>query len=219
MRNFIPGTLIILLLMLLVLTTIVDPLVYRLAFPIQITISSTTFSVHADNQTLATTYAGSPKNLVINVQPSVLHEYQIDGTDSTNTNTIDIPYLESISNWWYYRFYAWMRNLDGTNIWRDMSIQCSSSNRQTISSPFGGEMIPLSAAPCTIRASLQMPETTAGLTFRSSNGDIITFSLNRNDHQMKVLHNGVEVAESYFPATIAPFAARVIDFIIRTVVW
>lgn len=218
-RAYILRSLLLMVFAVLVLTFFIDPLIYRLSFPIHITLSSTTVSVLADGQTLTSPYSGSPQTLVIDARSSVLHEYQIDGTDSTNTATMDIPYLESISSWWYYRLNAWMRNLDGTSVWRDMTIRCPSIVPRSIPSPMFGEVIPLSAPPCTIDLALQMPETGAGLTLHSSNGDRVSFVLNRNDHRMSLIHNGVDVAHSYFPTNVAPFAARVLDFIARTLIW
>ncbi len=151
----------------------------------------------------------------------VVHEYQIDGTDTTNNYTLDAPYLHEISTSLYYRFQAWMRDLDGTSCWRDLQIWNNGEIVRQADLPANGSTVPLpSGSAIRIQVGLQRPETPMTLDLVEAPGRTLSITLDRNDRQIAIIRPGSTTATTtFFPLDTPPFASMVIDFMVRTLLW
>src|SRR5437588_8756436 len=99
-----------------------DRLCYAVALPVEIDIQDGVGTLQVGSQMVPLGSVGTPATLQFAARDPVVHEYQLDGTDSTNNFTLDSTYLNQIASSPYYRFQAWMRDLDGTSHWRDLLI-------------------------------------------------------------------------------------------------
>ncbi|GER87325.1 hypothetical protein KDW_14870 [Dictyobacter vulcani] len=182
--------------------------------------------VRVGTTTLNVGKVGTPQYLIFADEDPVLHEYQMDGTDSTNNFSLDPTYFQHIASSPYYRFQAWMRDLDGTSLWRDLQIE-QPHKAQIHTIPLKpGVPIPLSGeAVLNIHVQLQRPETPRTLNLVLADHSSVHITLNRNDRFINVIHNSPdlfnekEIGRTYFPQDPLPFAAMVISFIIRTLLW
>ena len=199
-----------------------DALLYQVRLPV---------SVGDDGATLTVAVAGAaPLHLplharivavVVPPRDPLIHEYQLDGTDSTNNFTLDTTYLKSIANTPYYRFYAWMRDLDGLSRWRDL---CAGPTCLA-EPPLSGARIlaPTAAGAQQISAQIQRPETPLTLTLLMSDQSVVTLTIDRNDHYVDVARSAAGLPDAsqrvFFPADAAPFAAMTADFLVRLALW
>ena len=199
-----------------------DALLYQVRLPV---------SVGDDGATLTVAVAGAaPLHLplharivavVVPPRDPLIHEYQLDGTDSTNNFTLDTTYLKSIANTPYYRFYAWMRDLEGLSRWRDL---CAGPTCLA-EPPLSGARIlaPTAAGAQQISAQIQRPETPLTLTLLMSDQSVVTLTIDRNDHYVDVARSAAGLPDAsqrvFFPADAAPFAAMTADFLVRLALW
>src|SRR5712692_6670143 len=121
LRSNIPlGTAILVLLALVLL--VADGLCYRVALPVEIDIQGGRATLRVGSQALSLGTIATPVVLQFEPHDPLVHEYQLDGTDSTNNFTLDTTYLDSVASSPYYRFQAWMRDLDGTSRWQNLQV-------------------------------------------------------------------------------------------------
>ncbi|MEO8972854.1 MAG: hypothetical protein ABI406_14795 [Ktedonobacteraceae bacterium] len=210
----------------LLVLLVADALCYQVALPVEIEVQQGTATLHVGSESVALGTVGRPTQLVFSPHDPVIHEYQIDGTDSTNNYTLDPTYINSIASSPYYRFQAWMRDLEGTSRWRNAQIWANGQEQQSVQWPANGSSMALPAAQSLrISVQLQRPETLMTLNLLSTDGGIVTITLDRNDRQIQVSsfipgqNNSANPTTTFFPIDIAPFAAMVIDTLIRITLW
>lgn len=204
----------------------VDRLCYEVSLPVEIDIQGGVTSVHVGSQTVPLGTVGTPAMLQFAAHDPVVHEYQLDGTDSTNNFTLDSTYLNQIASSPYYRFQAWMRDLDGTSQWRNLQVWADGRLLGEADSPPDGASISLAShASLRILLQLQRPETPMTLNLIEPDGATLSILLDRNDRQIAVTRlapgttTPTPLAKTFFPLDPAPFAAMVIDFLVRTLLW
>ena len=213
------------LILLIVVLLVADTFCYRLTLPLTIDESNGRTTLHVGSETLALGNVGIPTRLQFGATDKVIHEYQIDGTDTTNNYTLDQNYLDWLSSSLYYRFQAWMRDLDGTSQWTNLSLRVGQQQKLTIASPEASSSVALPAIGAwQIQMQLQRPETPRMLTLLMTNHTSIHIVLDRNDRYIHVTQsatglNDALIASTFFPTDILPFAAMVLDFIVRTLLW
>src|SRR5579863_6144246 len=152
------GLLILLLLVLVLLSA--DWLCYQVALPMQIDIQGGVATLHVGSQTVPLGSISTPIALGFPAHDPVIHEYQLDGSDSTNNFTLDSTYMHQIATSPYYRFQAWMRDLDGTSRWRNLQIWTNGNLLAETDWPPDSVRIALPAsASLSIHVRLQRPET------------------------------------------------------------
>lgn len=211
---------------------LLDALLYRVTLPVSITSDGAALTVAVDGA--ATQRLPIHQRIVsvaIPARDPVIHEYQIDGTDSANNFTLDPIYLQSISDTPYYRFYAWMRDLDGLSRWRDLCVSAGgASPPATVTCvadpPLSGARLlaPTDAATQRISVRLQRPETPVSLLLTMSDTSVIALTIDRNDHTVIISRAlpgqpAATVAQTFFPTDPAPFAAMTADFLVRLALW
>src|SRR5947207_12953215 len=142
---------------LLVLTLLAaDRFCYKQALAIEIEIQHGGGTLHVDGQTLSLGSVGIPARLSFASHDPVIHEYQLDGTDTTTNRA----YLHRMASSTYYRFKAWMRDLNGTSHWRDLQVRADGQLRREIDWPANGSRVVLPpSSSLNISAKLQRPET------------------------------------------------------------
>ena len=210
---------------LIILLFVLDSLCYSAALPVSLTYSGGVANIVVGNEPLTLTRIAAPTGLIFPEYDPLVHEYQIDGTDSTNNFTLDTTYLHQISSSPYYRFQSWMRDLDGTSRWRDLSVQVNGK-------VFGGSEWPPQGAhtslPATgsirIDVALQRPETPMTLDISTSDGGLLHLFIDRNDRYYQVTRSlsgqpDQTLGKVFFPTDPIPFGAMVVDFLVRTVLW
>ena len=217
---------ILLLLLLAVLIILVDEGCYAITLPVEIDVQHTNATLHVGTTQLALGQIGTPTSLQFAVQDPMVHEYQIDGTDSTNNFTLDTDYLHSIASSPYYRFQAWMRNLDGTSRWRDLNVWVDKTHYAQQDWPVDGTLV---ALPLTsvlrIQVQVQRPETPLTLNLLMKDHSTLHIVLDRNNRRITVTRDTIiqgptaTIASAFFPTDTAPFAAMVVDTLLRTLLW
>ncbi len=218
------GILCLLLLAFVLLTA--DRLCYELALPVEIDLQGGVATLHVENQAVSLGPVGTHPTLQFAAHDPVVHEYQLDGSDSTNNFTLDPTYMHHIASSPYYRFQAWMRDLDGTSRWRDLQVWVDGHLvEKTDWIPEGASVSLPALTSLRIYARLQRPETPMMLNLIGTDGTTLSITLDRNDRQIAVTRHipgaspSVPPAKTFFPLEPIPFAAMVIDFLVRTLVW
>jgi len=214
-----------LLLLLFVLLILADTICYAITLPVEVDVQNTLTTLHIGTTQLALGNIGTPVALQFAVHDAAIHEYQIDGTDSTNNLTLDTNYLHDFESSPYYRFQAWMRNLDGTSRWRDLHVW--SNNIQQIQQdwPTEGTSIALPPTPSLrIQMQVQRPETPLTFDLLTKDGATLHITLDRNNRRVTVTRDTIiqgttNIASAFFPTDTVPFAAMVIDTLLRTILW
>jgi len=209
------------LLPLALLLIIGDIICYQFSLPIALDEAGGITHLSVGSENLALGSIGTPISLQLAPHDPVLHEYQIDGTDSTNNHTLDSDYFHSIASTPYYRFQAWMRNLDGTSRWSDLHIYAT--GRQLVSQdwPENGAQVALpTGSPLRVRIALRRPETPMTLILFTQDHRIIQITISRNDRKIEVTSQSddgqsSEIASAFFPEDVLPFAAMILDTLIR----
>lgn len=195
--------------------------------PVTLTISSTGLIVGADGQTLVLRLATAPSQVTFVSSTQLDREFQIDGTDSTNNFTEDADYVISIADAPYYRFQAWMRDIDSYSSWRDLTMRDAVTGRTLAQSPGVMSSQPLALPPgrsVNISIALQRPEAPVQILLLCGQNlcDRITFD--RNDRFIRAeafLPDGSLVSEQqvYFPQQPLPFLAEVIYLLAHVALW
>ncbi len=211
------------LLLLGVLLILADEACYAVTLPVEITIQQKATTVRVGTTSLALGNIGVPVALQFAAHDPVVHEYQIDGTDSTNNFTLDSDYLHAIASSPYYRFQAWMRNLDGTSRWRDLYVSANGIQQIQQDWPAESTTIPLPlSSSLRIQVQVQRPETPLTLNLHMQDNSILHVTFDRNDRTLTVTRDSAtqgptaNVAHAFFPVDTAPFAAMVLDTLLRS---
>ena len=211
--------------LLLVALVALDALLYRVALPVTLDVRGGTATLTVDGQVLSLGTMDRPFALEFPARDPLIHEYQIDGTDSANNFTLDTSYLSRIAPSPYYRFQSWMRDLSGTSRWRDLRVTADGRVVSAIAWPGAGPIALPTAADLRISAQLQRPETPVSFSLVTASGAIDTISIDRNDRRVTAqqIVNGVAdqqpLVSAFFPLQPAPFAAMVLDFVARVLFW
>ncbi|GAC1355388.1 MAG: hypothetical protein NVS4B11_23830 [Ktedonobacteraceae bacterium] len=216
----------LLLLLLAVLLIVGDEWCYTITLPVELDVQHAIATLHVGTTQLVLGHIGTPTALQFAAHDSVIHEYQMDGTDSTNNFTLDTEYFHMFSSSPYYRFQAWMRNLDGTSRWRDLRIWAGNAQQLQQDWPMdsGHIALPLSSS-LRVQVQVQRPETPLILNLLMKDGSTLHITLDRNNRHIRVTReiltqgNTVDVASAFFPTDTAPFAAMVVDTLLRTTLW
>ncbi|HEY4387389.1 MAG TPA: hypothetical protein VGN34_23285, partial [Ktedonobacteraceae bacterium] len=205
---------------------VVDKLCYAFALPVRIDIHHQSATLKVGSQVVALGTIGTLTALQFTPHDPVIHEYQLDGTDSTDNFTLNSTYLNTISDSLYYRFQSWMRDLDGLSEWRDLQVQSEGHLLTQVAWPSNGSTVFLAASPdLSIQVQLQRPETPMALALVTSSNGTLYIMLDRNNRQIIVSHSPLDInsadgsAKTFFPLDPLPFAAMVIDFLVRTLLW
>lgn len=207
---------------------LLDALLYQVTLPVVISSDGASLSLTVGGETQRLPISG--RILAVSVPPRdpVIHEYQLDGTDSANNLTLDPAYLHRIANTPYYRFYAWMRDLDGLSRWRDLCAGAASGGATTCLAwpPLSGARLPTTAGGVgqRITVRLQRPETPATLALTMSDSSIVTLTVDRNSHAVSITRGlagqpALPVSQVFFPTDTPPFAAMTLDFVTRIALW
>jgi len=214
-----------LLLLLVVILVLGDEWCYATALPVEVDVQNTIATLHVGTTQLTLGSIGTPAALQFTLHDPVIHEYQIDGTDSTNNFTLDTNYFHNFASSPYYRFQAWMRNLDGTSRWRSLHVWTGKTQQIQQDWPAEGTAIALPPTPSLrIQVQVQRPETPLTFNLFTKDGATLHITLDRNNRRITVTRDTViqgttNVTSAFFPTDTAPFAAMVIDTLLRTILW
>ncbi|MBX5448922.1 ArnT family glycosyltransferase [Thermogemmatispora sp.] len=203
------------------------------ALPLEVVSQTGTTTLFVGSQRVPLGQLAPLSQLRFPAQDPVLHEYQIDGSDSTNNFTLDLPYIHSLSSSWYYRFQSWMRDLEGYSRWRNLQIWSGQHLIQTIRWPAPATTVRLPAsAELRLRLELQRPETPRSLILLTAAGGVLEVTLDRNDRRLSVTwlapeqdpQRGTGTTQFtnksvFFPLDAAPFGAEVADTLVRSLLW
>ncbi len=197
---------------------LIDALCYQVTLPVTIDVAHGVGTLAVGSTRLSLGKLDQPRSLQFVPHDPLVHEYQIDGSDSTNNLDLDTTYLSQLASSPYYRLQAWMRDLDGTSRWRDLEVQVGGREVKSIAWPTNGEQVLLPDAPeIHLSLQLQRPETPMSLDLVLSSGKILQITLDRNNRQITVvdLDTDQTIASTFFPVDVAPFAAMVVDTLAR----
>lgn len=210
---------------LVTLLLVADRLCYSFTLPVALDELHGQMTLRVGSTVLPLKRVGMPVSLQFVPASDVVHEYQLDGSDSTNNFTLDQTYLEQIASTPYYRFQAWMRDLDGASSWRDLRVRDATRVVAAIAQPDSGLLVNLPASQVWhLDLRLQRPETPRTLIVQMADNSQLSITLDRNDRYIQVVQSAsgqddVQVASAFFPTDALPFAAMVLDFLLRTVLW
>ncbi|HKT36955.1 MAG TPA: hypothetical protein VJR48_01200, partial [Ktedonobacterales bacterium] len=213
------------LLLLALLLAGMDALCYRVTLPVELDAHGGMTTLTVDGQRVVLGALGQPVALTLAPRDPVVHEYQLDGTDSTNNFTLDLAYLHNISDTSYYRFQSWMRDLDGLSRWGNLHVWAEGHEIHTEAAPPNGANVTLPAATSLrVTLELQRPETPVTLVVTTASGAYMAL-IDRNDRAIIVTRfdstssDAPTTSRTFFPMQSAPFAAMVFDFLVRTLFW
>lgn len=201
---------------------LIDALCYRVTLPVTITIQNGAGLLTVGSTRVSLGKISAAQSLQFVAHNPLVHEYQIDGSDSTNNLDLSPDYLSQIAGSPYYRFQSWMRDLDGTSRWRDLRIQASGRLVQSAAWPGNGASFTLpDTSTLQIALQLQRPETPLSLNLILNRSRILQITLDRNDRLITVsdLDTAQVLTSTFFPLDPAPFAAMVIDTLARILLW
>ncbi|HEX8995141.1 MAG TPA: glycosyltransferase family 39 protein [Ktedonobacterales bacterium] len=213
---------------------LLDALLYQITLPVSVTSDGARLTIEVGGVTQRVVVRGRIVAVSVPARDPVIHEFQLDGSDATNNFTLDPTYLDSIATTPYYRFYTWMRDLDGLSRWRDLCVSDEVSGGRPAAqrcvawAPLRGASLlaPANGAHqrITITARLQRPERPVALLLTMSDGSVVTIALNRNDRYVRVSRavSGQDdqlISHAFFPTDTAPFAAMTLDTITRVALW
>ena len=148
-------------------------------------------------------------------------EYQIDGSDSTNSLNLDTAYFSGLSFSLYYRFQSILRDEDSYSRWQDLEVW-DPEGRPLLqqSRPEEGVDTPL---PQTFHLTvdlhrLEVPRT---LELVDEAGTVLQIELNRNDRYLRITRLAPdlpprELVHTFFPNDWLPPAAEVAYLAMRT---
>ena len=206
-----------------------DALCSRASLPVAITRDASGLTIRAGSVTRHIATHASLLAVTLPPHDPVVHEYQLDGTDSTNNYTLDPAYLHSIASTLYYRFYAWMRGLDDLSRWRDLCVAADGQSARCAAAPplSGATLIIPDGASQRVTAALQQPETPVTLDLSLSNGDLVALTIDRNDHviiiaQTNPMQSTPAPISAFYPSDPGdtwPLAAMTLDLLIRVLLW
>lgn len=212
-------------LLLVCLLLSIDWWCYQQTVVLKITLQHSQGSISIDDISHALPDVATPRSFQLDPANPVVHEYQIDGSDSTNNFSQDEDYFHSIASSSYYRFQAWMRNLEGTSRWRDLQIYANDQLIEQVDWPAHGMLtrLPVSSS-LSIDLQLQRPETPRTFSLFLADDSQITVTLNRNDRFIRVTHivpgrGETVLVSAFFPNNALPFLAMVLDTFVRTILW
>jgi 4-amino-4-deoxy-L-arabinose transferase-like glycosyltransferase len=203
-----------------------DALLYRATLPITVTATNGEAALLVGSERLALGNVGQPDLIVFEARDPVQHEYQIDGSDSTNNFTQDPAYLHAVARTPYYALQAWMRDLDGLSVWRDAVVRVDDRQVLRVPAPALASTVAIPAgARVSFRAEWQRPETPVALDVLTTTHALIHVTLDRNRRSAHVtISNGAGPGSDtnldvFFPVDVTPFAAMVADLLVRTALW
>jgi hypothetical protein len=185
--------------------------------PVHLAISPAQVRVTADGQTLATTLDAAPDAIVFVPASKATREYQVDGTDNTNNFTEDAADLATLLPTPAYQFEAWMRGNDSYSTWVDLQMwtpeprTAHPSLTHPVALPPGQEV--------TITVALERPEAPAVLVLRRGDQVLATITFDRNSRLLRLAGTATAPVSAYFPEQPLPFAAEVMDTLLRVAIW
>ncbi|HEY1351508.1 MAG TPA: glycosyltransferase family 39 protein [Ktedonobacteraceae bacterium] len=201
---------------------LVDALCYQVRLPVSLDLEHGMGQLSAGSIHVTLGRLSEVQSLQFVAYDPLVHEYQIDGSDSTNNLNLDTGYLSTIAQSPYYRLQAWMRDLDGTSRWRDLRIQADGRLLLRVDRPANGAHFPLPAAShLLIDLQIQRPETPLALLLVQRNRRAIAITLDRNNRALTVsdADTNQTISSAFFPLDVAPFAAMVVDTLARISLW
>ncbi|MBX5456389.1 MAG: glycosyltransferase family 39 protein [Thermogemmatispora sp.] len=209
-----------------------DAWCYQVALPVEVVSQPGMTSLLVGGQRLPLGHLAPLIGLRLPAQDPALHEYQIDGSDSTNNFTLDLSYIHSISSSWYYRFQSWMRDLEGSSRWRNLQVWSGNHLIQNVAWPAPPTTVSLPGSrTLRLHLELQRPETPRSLILETAAGGMLQITLDRNDRSISLTwlsrelssQQGTDSAQLtstfFFPLAAAPFGAEVIDTLVRSLLW
>lgn len=209
-------------LLLLPVLLLIDALCYQVTLPVSIDLQRSSGVLTVGSTRVMLGKLTDVQSLQFVAYDPLVHEYQIDGSDSTNNLDLDTNYLSGIAGSPYYRLQNWMRDLDGTSRWRDLRIQADGRALQDVARPANGARFSLPPAThISISLQIQRPETPLSLILVQRDRKEVEITLDRNNRTITVtnLDTYQTIASAFFPVDAAPFAAMVIDTLARILLW
>jgi hypothetical protein len=192
-------------------------------FPVAIDVASsgTSLIVTADGSS-SQVELGRQFNAIRPVAPiAYRREYQIDGSDSTNTFTFRPTYFAEFGSNPYYRFQALLREEWRYSVWRNLTI--ADATGQVVHhevAPVDEVAIPL-PPDFHLIVELERPETSRSFELLDGNGKSVALEVNRNDKYIRLTErrgvSRVELLHQYFPRDWRPPLATLTDLLIRAV--
>lgn len=203
---------------------LIDALCYQVTLPLEIGEQHGIVTVTVGSTHLTVKAVALPQSLQFVSHDPLVHEYQIDGSDSVYNRDLDTAYFRQIANAPYYRWQAWMRDLAGMSRWRDLEIEANGHKLQRMTWPANGQLVPLpNTSNLRIRVQLQRPETPMALDLTLRDDSTLQIMLNRNLRQITISeldqNTNRTVASAFFPQDATPFAAMVLDTLVRILLW
>jgi hypothetical protein len=149
-------------------------------------------------------------------------EYQIDGSDSTNTLLFDPAYFAAIGESPYYRLQALLREEWRYSVWTNLEVE-DGTGRVILQVPEPtDEALLFLPARFRLTVGLERPEIPRALELIDDQGQTVVVEINRNDKKIRVgprrSQDGPDLTSWYFPRDAAAPLATTIDLLTRSVV-
>jgi hypothetical protein len=190
-----------------------------------------TLTIAGDGETLQVGAEGTAQTVarprpIVAVRPVAptpyRREYQIDGSDSTNTLLFDPAYFAAIGESPYYRLQALLREEWRYSVWTNLEVE-DGTGRVILQVPEPtDEALLFLPARFRLTVGLERPEIPRALELIDDQGQTVVVEINRNDKKIRVgprrSQDGPDLTSWYFPRDAAAPLATTIDLLTRSVV-
>lgn len=189
-------------------------------------VDGTTATVELEGQRHDFPVPAEARYLSLSRSDPLLREFQIDGSDSVNNQTLDLDYIRRIASTPYYRFQAWMRDTSSFDRWENARLR-DGSGRALASGD--ASAIESTRLPATFVFEADVFRVEAPTSIRLTSepgggGSGVAVLISRNDHVAGVKRAGLAgdagwIVSWYFPNDPIPFVATHVYTLAHVLLW
>ncbi len=187
--------------------------------PVRVSGNQNLVSVSVEGQTRTFEVSAPVQSAIFVPAIPYQREYQIDGSDSTNSFTFQPFYFARFGTSIYYRFQAVLRDDASYSRWQDLVV-ADATGRISFKADRPAEGIAIRLPqPFIFSARLHRIETPRSLEFVEANGNAVQIDLNRNDRYLRVSEQQAGISRTllswFFPTDWRPPLAEVAWLFLR----
>jgi len=184
------------------------------AFPVRLELSGNDklLSVTVDGSPRAFDLAAPLRSVRFVPPQPYAREYQIDGSDTTNTLTLDHAYFAQIAETPYYRFQALLRDEGSYSQWKNLVVRNQVGVAVVADSAPALGVESVLPQPFLLTVDLRRMEAPRTLELEDESGATLRMTINRNDRYVQLVEETpgdfpLERARWFFPNDWLPMAA------------
>jgi len=199
-------------------------LVHNAPIHLEVRVDGDYATILLDGQQHTVDWSYRPSRMFPLFNDPLVREFALDGSDTINNGTLDVAYLQRIKDTPYYRFQRWMRDEDGYDRWRNISIYDPVAGRVLLHTDTISDITHIRLPSTYIfSADLHRLELYPRLVWVNEAGVGYHLIIARNAHAVE-LHEwaggtGRSLARWFFPRDPWPHLARLVDTLVHVGGW